>query len=166
MFTNGWVAMQEGTFGPMTQFRTVKTFTWDVTFMPTHKGGIAATGGGVGYGMPRGAKHHDWAWELVKFKSGPEGQLILAKAGAAASCLKSVSHAPVVLATRPPAHLKLIMDLDNDVQIDPPLDNWPEIDDHIEAEMDLLYSGTRSAREVGQRIVEIVNPLLKQSKHA
>jgi len=62
---------------------TLKTrkpkFKWAVGLMPTHEGRMGSSVGPIWWGICKTSKHHEEAWEFIKFMTGPEASRYMAK---------------------------------------------------------------------------------------
>lgn len=163
MFASGKVAMIEAIPGNIDQVQQqVKGFDWDCTHIPKGAGGYACTGGGSAYAAYARTAHPDQTWQFFQFSESPQAQKAHVDVGATFPSRYSVyAYYYKQNAGKPPAHLKMFVDAQSALRLDPQTDNWAQIDTAITKEMDLLSTNKNSAKEVAQKIKAAVDPLLK-----
>lgn len=116
--------------------------------------------------IPRTARQADAAWEFVKFVVSEEGQRINASSGLGLPVLKSVTAdgESWLLPDEPREHIDIFTDsLQNRAQSLPFHSEFAETFDEIAArELDALWRGTSSAREVTSLICPEIESVLGQ----
>lgn len=165
LFVNGRVAMQEGTYGYTAQYKSIQLFEWDITCWPVRqKQESSAGGGGVGFATAPQSKLPDESWAFLKFLMGFDAQLLMAKLGGGASCLRKVMSNPDVSRQRPPEHFNVFVEAGDHVKIDPPVLRWGQMNAALDKELVDLWTGARSAREITAAMCQGIEPYLAEQR--
>jgi multiple sugar transport system permease protein len=162
LFLTGRLAMFLSGIWNTPQFRDIRSFDWDVAMFPKGPTGIRAFGtGGSGYGVAKGTKHPDLAWELVKFLAGPDGQAAMARTGLAQPAIRKLAESPVWLDGRKPLHKEITCRAVPFIVFNPFTPVWPEILTRVNPELDLVWTGKQTAAQavaktepVAQRVLD------------
>lgn len=92
------------------RYRSITAFQWDVVPLP-HQKRKASMIFTVAWSMSAGTRHPKESFELMKFLSGPEGQIMSAKLGLAIPSLQSIAHSPAFLdPDQDPKHTPIFLD--------------------------------------------------------
>ncbi|MGI8424720.1 MAG: ABC transporter substrate-binding protein [Chloroflexota bacterium] len=164
-FQLGRIAMVEAGPPQVASYRTeIQSFTWDATHLPRGRNGrYATTGGGLGQGIAAATKYPEESWALLKHVLSSEAVGIeLVRNALGLSARKSLSNSKEYLGTGlPPKNLKVYVDGQPFIRLDPQTTNWQEIDAATMREMVPLWSGEKNARDVAVSVKRVVDPLLK-----
>lgn len=164
-FINGRVAIQEGTYGYMLQYKTIQLFEWDVAYMPiNHRQEASVGGGGVCWMAARAGKTIEEAWALLKHLISFDAQLIMSREGGGASCLRKVMSHPDVNRQRPPEHFNIFVEAGDHVSIDPPVLRWSQINAVFGKHFMDLWDGRRTARDVAAAVCHEIEPYLAEQR--
>ncbi|MFB3895276.1 MAG: sugar ABC transporter substrate-binding protein [bacterium] len=147
-------------------FKHITAFKWDVSVLPYKKKRATALFT-VCYAISKKCPYPEEAWQLIKFLTGPEGQIATAESGHAISTLRTLADSPHFLeAPVLPKGLNNHAHLDGIpyAQPTPSSPMYREIDTLIGRELDLMWRGQRSPKETIQRIQPQVEKLLTQNK--
>jgi multiple sugar transport system permease protein len=148
LFLTGRLAMFHSGIWNTPQFRDIRSFDWDVAMFPKGPTGIRAFGtGGSGYGVARGTKHPELAWELVKYLAGPDGEAAMARTGLAQPAIRRLAESPVWLDGQKPAHKRITTEAVPFIVFNPFTPVWDEVMTKITPELDLVWLGRQSARQ-------------------
>jgi multiple sugar transport system substrate-binding protein len=146
-------------------FKHIKDFEWDVAPIPHRKKRVSMLFT-VSYAIAQGSQHKQEAWELIKFLTGPEGQLATAESGHAIPSMRSVAmsdnflKAPVIPR---PINAMVFLDAIPHSQVPPTRPDWQEISDVMGREMDMMWRGQRPVRETLLKIQPQVEKILAAS---
>lgn len=166
LFLTGRLAMYHSGIWNTPQFRDIRSFDWDVAMFPKGPTGIRAFGtGGSGYGIARGTKHPDAAWELVKYLAGPDGEAALARTGLAQPAIKRLAESPVWLDGRKPAHKIITTRAVPFIVFQPFTPVWPEIVTKMNPELDLVWNGKETAAAAMARVQPQAQAVLNDWLH-
>ena len=167
MFSTGRLGMIEAIPGNIdTVQQEAKNLNWDCTHIPRGKGKYACTGGGSCYAIYTRTPHPAEAWEFFKFSESPQAQIAHVKVGATFPSRYSVYKVYLqVNQGKPPDHLKMFIDAQPFLRLDPQTDNFNQINDAIQKQIDLLTIGKEPASKVAQLIKASVDPLLQAAKY-
>lgn len=166
LFLTGRLAMFHSGIWNTPQFRDIRSFDWDIAMFPKGPTGIRAFGtGGSGYGVARGTKHPELAWELVKFLAGPDGQAALARTGLAQPAIKKLAESPVWLAGGKPAHKVITTEAVPYIVFQPRTPVWPEIMSKMNPELDLVWNGKQTAAQAMAKAEPQARQVLDQWLH-
>jgi multiple sugar transport system permease protein len=164
LFMTGKLAMFHSGIWNTPQFRDIKGFDWDVAMFPKGPTGIRAFGtGGSGYGIARGTKHADLAWDLVKYLSGPQGMAALARTGRALPAIKSLAASDVWLDGRKPLHKIITIQGVPFIKFLPFTPVWDEVMTKINPEMDQVWMGKKSAAQAVKKTLPAAQAVLDES---
>jgi multiple sugar transport system substrate-binding protein len=164
-FVNGRVALQEGTYGYMLQYKQIQLFQWDVAYMPVnHRKEASVGGGGVCWMLARAGKNVEESWALLKHLISFDAQLIMSRLGGGASCLRRVMAHPDVNRRRPSEHFNILAESGDHVRVDPPVQRWSQINGVFGAHFAGLWDGKRTAREGAAAICHDVEPYLAEQR--
>ncbi|MBI3971035.1 MAG: sugar ABC transporter substrate-binding protein [Chloroflexi bacterium] len=165
LFVNGRVAIQEGTYGYMVPYKNFQLFEWDIAYMPVnHRREASVGGGGVCFMAAKAGKFPEEAWAFLKHLIAFDTQLVMARMGGGASCLRRVmSHADVAR-QRPPEHFNIFVEAGDHVKIDPPVLRWSQINGVINKEFADLWDGKRTAKDVAAAICQGIEPYLAEPR--
>ena len=113
-----------GVLGPIgrwrvPRFRSIDTFDWDIVPLPHHAGlDPKAALVTVSWAMSAATDHPDEAYRLLKFLTGPEGQVRTARSGLAIPPGPGVAESDAFLQPDlPPANARLFVDLVDQAQL-------------------------------------------------
>ncbi len=165
LFMNGRVALQEGTYGYMVQYKNIQLFEWDVAYMPIRSRRTPAVGGGgVCWMTSPQSKHQDEAWALMKHLIGFDAQLQMARMGGGASCLRRVMNHNDVARQRPPEHFTIFTEAGDHVRVDPPVLRWSQISGVLAQQMNDLWDGKRTAKDIAGAMCQGIEPFLAEQR--
>lgn len=158
IFMQGKLAMIPAGCWIVGKFREVKGLNWDIAHVP--KGKLRTTGIGIaGYAMNRRCKYPDQTWEFIKYlceREIPE----VSKNGIAIPSRKSVALSSLFLEpTLPPEHSRVVLEALEYAR--PFLYNYEPIV-LINQELDMVWLGHKTAKEVCEGLVPQVNEILSK----
>ncbi|MDQ3701755.1 MAG: hypothetical protein M3442_12665, partial [Chloroflexota bacterium] len=106
------------------------------------------------------------AWALLKHVMSPEALMIeIVQERLNLTARKSLANSKEYLQTgQPPKNIKVFVDGLPFLRPDPQSTNWQEIDQAMTRELAPLWTGEKSAREVGMAVKRAVDPLLQQAE--
>jgi len=140
-------------------------FEWDVVMFPKSKDGRRAFGtGGSGYAMLKSSKNKQAAWEVLKALTGVNGQEKFAQGGLAQPSRKAVAEGKYWAAdtTSKPANKKMLNEAVSYSVFSPFHERWREIEEKmLSPQLDLIFSGKKTAKEVFSGIETEINSALK-----
>lgn len=143
-------------------------FDWDVVMFPKSKSGKRAFGtGGSGYAILKSSKNKDAAWEVLKALTGVQGQEKFAMSGLAQPSRKAVAEglAWAQDTQTKPANKKMLNEAVNYSVYSPFNENWREIEEKmISPQLDLIFSGKKTAKEVFTALEPEINQFLQSDK--
>lgn len=171
IFFNGRI----GATGPLgrwmvPRFRTITRFDWDVVPMPTNTGEPVSTTITVAWAISRSTEHPAEAYDLLKFLTGREGQVMSAELGLAIPSLRSVAESDAFLAPgQRPANAELFLEMIDHARLAqvPPQRQWNRI---VQEELnDAVLLGRRTPEQAGRRIEqrwhdELASPLVQDER--
>lgn len=136
-------------------------FTFDVGHMPTGPGGRSNYVFYFPLVIPKATKSPECAWNLLKYYEGPAIEEII-KAGGLQGTRLSAQRKWFVTDPQPPEHKEVFVDaVEHFVAPDPMVTNWREIENMLNAEMDLLWLGQRDAQATALAIKEKMDALIE-----
>ena len=160
-----------GAIGPLgrwmvPRFRNITRFDWDVVPMPSNTGEPVSAIFTVAWAISRDTDHPDEAYDLLKFLTGREGQVMSAELGLAIPSLRDVAESDAFLAPGDKPHnAGLFLELIDHARLAqvPPQRQWDRILDQYLNEVVVL--GRMTAEEATQRIdqrwrAELASPLV------
>lgn len=159
MFLTGKVAMCTYGRWMCMQFRHIKDFKWDVAVMPQKKK-RAATLFTVCYSIAKETKHPESAWKLIKFLVSTTGQIPVAESGHAIPARKSIADSKHFHEAKAiPIKINTGAYIDSIAYAYPTPTNpyWSEVQTVMNREMDWVWQGKKSAKEV----IETIQPQIQ-----
>lgn len=165
MFMTGRVAMIIEGHWMVPQFRSIKSFKWDVTDVTAAelpRGKMKANyGAGSCFAIPKKAKNRDGAWRLIKFLSSDKGQEILIKTGLSTPALRTKKITDIFLASRPPANNKVFLDMIAYAHLPPLIPPYNEMSDTMYRELDDFWVGDRKLDDILKVLEKRLNEFIK-----
>ncbi len=166
LFKTGKVAMCTYGRWMCMDFKDIKDFKWDVSVLPSDQK-RASTLFTVCYAISSKTQHPKEAWDLVKFLTGPEGQIATAESGHAIPSVKSVAESDHFLKAPVLPH-----DLNHQANLDslvyarsaPTNPVWSEINTVVTRDMDLLWRGKEKPRDTILKLQPKVEKIFKENK--
>ncbi|MCL6590919.1 MAG: sugar ABC transporter substrate-binding protein [Firmicutes bacterium] len=138
------------------------TFKWDVAMLPKGPAGRYSAFNGLAHNIFAKTKYPEQAWKLAKWMDSYESQRIVSEQGVVFPAIPKLM--PVYLAAtkaKGPEHVKYFVDETAKSGFWPMHVNWGQISDTITRELDLVFSGSQTAKEAVKNIKMQVDPLLK-----
>lgn len=143
-------------------------FKWDVAMFPKSTKGARAFGsGGSGYAILKSSKRKQEAWEVIKALTSAAGQADLARRGLSQPSRIAVAEGPDFAASdSPPANKKMLNEAVKHLVFSPFHPKWREIQDkYILPQLDLVFTGRRSAQEAMNEAAPKANQVLQAREH-
>jgi multiple sugar transport system substrate-binding protein len=139
-------------------FRTYASpFPWGKVATAT-----ATTGGGHSWPMNAASKEQDATWELQKFLSSKENDLLQVESGEAPPYRKSTATLAQWKDRKPPENPETMAESANYLRPQPKVPTWVEINGALDAALKPVWEGTRSAKEAVQSVKPQIDQLLQQ----
>ncbi len=141
---------------------SIKSFRWDIVELPGNvkKATIANS---VAHVMSANTKHPEEAWEFIKFLSGKEAQILLAKSGTSIPVLKSVAYSDVFL-DGIPENKKVVLDslsFGRTYPVTIKMGEW--LGSVVVQEIDLAVLKKKSMKQAMNDTVVKVNEILREN---
>ncbi|HET7767721.1 MAG TPA: sugar ABC transporter substrate-binding protein [Chloroflexota bacterium] len=167
LFMQGKAAMYFGLRSGMQRMRSITGFQLEVMPHPRRKNRLTPLNT-TGVILPRGGKHADAAWYLLRHMTSTEGQLKRMEQGGAVPSRDSVSKAPTYLSFRTPAmtsdRINTIfpeMAREGSVRLRPQTPKWNEVLAAANMELNALYTGQASPSDAAKRLTPKLNDLVR-----
>ncbi len=158
LFMNGTVAMFYSGIWLTPQFRQIKDFDWDAVEFPKGPHGLRAFPmSAAGYGIVKGSKNPELAYELVKYLAGETGEKLMASTGLTQPALKALAQSDIFLDGQPPKSKGFLVDAVKYGHFQPLDPNVPEWKARIEASLDRVWSGEETPEKALKRAAAEVN---------
>jgi ABC-type glycerol-3-phosphate transport system substrate-binding protein len=164
MFMTGRLAMFSSGIWETPGLRKITDFEWDVAMFPKGPGGTRGFGtGGSGYCILKGTKHPKEAFEVVKALTGKDAEKALASTGLAQPAMVFIAEGEDWAGdTKPPRNKKMLNDAMRYVIYEPFSSVWREAKEvYIIPELDLVFSGKKTAKEAVETFKAKVDDLLQ-----
>ncbi len=159
MFTSGYVAMTMDGHWMVPNYRKIKSFKWDVQVLPKGKKSAGLAYGSC-YSIPKGSKHPEAAWRLIKYLASKEGQKVLVSDGFSVPALKSIAKSKIFLSP-PPDNQKAFLDMIKVGHLKAQTPHYSQIEDIWRNRLDLFWLGKASAEKACRKIDNEVNKVLQ-----
>ena len=161
-FTQGKLLVYENAQTAIGQMRQDigQSFTWDTVPIPKGKGPRAASGGGSGYSMSASGANKEESWAFFKHLMTRESHTTWMIVVGAMVPFKALVESPA-FATPPPAHMSIFGEGASLLRLDPTTARWNEVDQVLNEELEKLWTGAQSPKQVADGIKRLVDPLLK-----
>ena len=158
LFMNGTVAMFYSGIWLVPQFRQIKNFDWDVVEFPKGPRGLRSFPmSAAGYGIVKGTKNPDLAYELVKYLAGETGEKFMAATGLTQPALKAIAQSPVFLDGQTPKSKGFLVDAVQYGHFQPLDPNVAEWKARIDSALDKVWSGEETAAQALKKAAAEVN---------
>ncbi len=155
LFASGKVAMMINNPSSVNQYRTIKSFRWDVATLPIGKAQRRGTGGGgSGWAIAAGTKNPDVAWQFLKAIASKDAELDEVRVGATTPARVSVIESKDFQDPKiPPKHSAAFAQAQKYVVRDPVHARWPEVFQRVVTPaMDQLWTNAKPAADVAAAI--------------
>jgi len=140
-FLNGRLAMFIDSRRVVPEFRTIKTFDWDVAALPIGKQ-RASILHSDGFCLAAEGKQKEAAWTFLEFATASEGQTILAKTGRIVPSRKAVAESSAFLDPQAkPAHSQAFLDAIPSIHSLPIMATWNDIEGIVNTEVQNAFNG-------------------------
>ena len=158
LFSSGKVAMVfEGSW-MISAAKTLK-FNWDIAPLPKGPNGRVSAFNGLAHVVAAKTKYPNEAWKLAKWMDSYESQKIIAKYGSAFPAIGKLM--PEYLAgLKGSQKFKYFSDETANTGLMPMHVNWAQMNDMIIREIDMIFSGSESAKDGVKNIKDQITPLL------
>ncbi|CAG0934807.1 hypothetical protein TFLX_03677 [Thermoflexales bacterium] len=153
-FSNGRLGMYLDSRRVVPTFRAITAFEWDVAPLPQGKfpAGILHADA---YCLTSATPDKDAAWKFIEFANSVEGQQIIAATGRTVPSLKSVAESAAFLdPNAKPASSQVFLDVIPALRALPVLNNWVDIEETANAELERAFYGTASVDDVIKAMVD------------
>ncbi len=158
IFINGTVAMYHSGIWQSPAFRLIKDFDWDVVEFPKGPKGLRSFPlSAAGYGIVKGTKNADLAYELVKYLAGETGEKFMAATGLTQPALKTLAQSPVFLDGQTPKSKGFLVDAVKYGHFQPLDPNVPEWKALIDSSLDRVWSGEETPAQALKKAAAEVN---------
>ncbi|HEY5038437.1 MAG TPA: extracellular solute-binding protein, partial [bacterium] len=158
LFINGTVSMFYSGIWLTPQFRQIKNFDWDVVEFPKGPNGLRSFPlSAAGYGIVKGSKNGDLAYELVKYLSGETGEKLMAATGLTQPALKALAQSNVFLDGQPPKSKGFLVDAVKYGHFQPLDPNVPEWKARIDSALDRVWNGNETAAVALKKVTMEIN---------
>jgi len=168
LFAQGHVAMYLCGIWEVPRFREEinNKFDWDIAAFPAGPTGLHGVAtGGSGYGITTASKHPAEDWEFLKCIAGPDGESRLAKTGLAQPSIASLSNSTLWLDGQRPMNRKLTIEEVPYVHFTVISPKWVEVKAIIDPKLQLVWSGTLSAKQAVQQLMGPAQGKLDELNH-
>ncbi len=153
-FVNGRLGMYLDSRRVVPSLRSITAFDWDVAPLPNGKfpATILHTDA---YCMTSATQDKDAAWKFIEFANSVEGQQIIAATGRTVPSLKSVAESAAFLDPNvKPQNSRVFLNVIPALRALPVLNNWVDIEETADAELERAFYGTASVDDVINAMVE------------
>ncbi len=153
--------------GDVTGFRQSLAFDWDVGPVPKWPGKeprALIVGGFNPWVIAKNTEYPEESWRFLKFFTGKEASMSMAKTGRFVPARKSVAEGPAFLETGPPEHNEYFLDLirtPNKVFV-PRFSRYKKLDKVFATHFQYLMEGKSTVEECAAKIEEDVNNLIEE----
>ncbi|NBD27776.1 ABC transporter substrate-binding protein [Paenibacillus glycinis] len=138
--------------------KTKPTFEWGVTPLPAPEGYEPTTwSGGFAYVMPKGAKHKEAAWTLMKFIAGHDGTLLWAKRPNAGNDITAMPKVNEEMKMNDNPNLKVFLDLMPNAKFRPVTPVGQKLWDEMFRVQDLAINGKGQPQALLDEVKKNVN---------
>jgi spermidine/putrescine-binding protein len=135
-------------------FRAITSFDWDVGPLP-QKAQAANILRSDGLCLPAKAAHVDLGWKLIEFALSAGGQQIMASAGRIVPSNSAVAQSPAFLDPNArPASSQVWLDNIPALHSEPPLRDWPDLEELANEEFQHAYYDTGDASAAVHEIID------------
>lgn len=163
MFMTGRLAMFSSGIWETPGLRKIDGFDWDVVMFPKGPKGVRGFGtGGSGYCILKSTAHPKESYEVIKALTGRDAEMLLAETGLAQPAMTAIAESQHWLGgDRPPKNRKMLNGAMKYVVYSPFSPAWRQAQElYINPELDLLFSGKKTAKEAVKAFISKVNGLL------
>jgi len=136
-------------------------FKWDVANLPRGKKRANYSAGSC-FSIVKGSKHPEAAYKLIKFLAGEKGQKILVKQGFSTPVLKPIMKSEEFLNSG--INEKVFLDEMKYGHPMPSSEKWGEIRQKIESELQLVWMGKKTAKEILPQLNKEIIKIMRENK--
>jgi len=166
MFMTGRLAMFSSGIWETPGLRKIKGFDWDVVMFPKGPNGVRGFGtGGSGYCILKSTGHPKESYEVIKALTGGDAEMFLADTGLAQPAMMAIAEGPHWIGSPlPPKNKKMLNTAMQYVIYSPFNPAWREAQElYINPELDLVFSGKKTAADAAKAFTKKANGLLSGS---
>lgn len=162
LFMQGKLAMQINGRWSVPRFRKDVDFRWDIAKFPGGKEGSIVDADASGWAISRTSEHKEEAWRLVKFLASKHVGLEFTESGLIVPARVDVANSNNFLnKSLPPKNSELFVDIIPESIPTPAPENYPEIMDKINAALEPVWNGNKSAKQaINDDLVRKIKELL------
>jgi multiple sugar transport system substrate-binding protein len=141
-------------------FRAEADFPWDVMPMPAKTERAQLLTGSI-FAISGTSANPEAAWDLLSYITGPEGQTQLTELGLLLPSRRSIAESEVFLGSTPPEANQIYLDELEFARTLPLHPAFPEMEQVIDSETDLVLLGEKSAADALAVMHDSINALLQ-----
>jgi multiple sugar transport system substrate-binding protein len=160
-FKSGRIPMYTNGVWDSEALAKIKGLDFDVAQFPKLNEGMPAKvrTGGTALCIVKNTKHQEISWDIIKFMTGPIGQVYTSTAGYAQPAIEPMFWTEVWAKNESikPANKKMLAAATRNVVYEPDVPNWPDISNVIETEFNKAWAGRQS-------VDQAINTSLPQSQ--
>ncbi|MBE2201338.1 MAG: sugar ABC transporter substrate-binding protein [Anaerolinea sp.] len=157
-FLNGRLAMYFNSRRGVPTYRTITSFTWDITPLP-HADQPVSILHSDGYCLAKAAPNKDAAWTFIEFANSVVGQTIIAASGRTVPSLISVANSDAFLnPDQPPASSHIFIDTIPTLKWVPTMTTWVSIEEIAGQEVKRAFYGQASIQEAAATAATLTQP--------
>ena len=159
LFKMGRIAMYHSARWLVKNLKEVKTLNWDVTLQPRAK--IRSSWYSCdGFTISKKTKHPEEAWTFLKYTVSKDAQVLLTIS--ATPSLKELAESDFYFAQTPARHVHAFIDALEYARHDLRILNADEISSKIDAKLEYVLVGTKTAKEACEAATREINKMLEK----
>lgn len=138
------------------QFKSIKDFKWDVTYLPVMSTSTKGANYNAGscFAVPRLSKNQEKAWRLIKFLAGDEGQEILVSGGFSTPALRTKKITDIFLKSTPPDNNKVFLEMIKEAHLPPMISEYNQINNMMYNQLDYIWLDIKPINKVVPQIAK------------
>lgn len=146
------------------KYRKDIKFKWNIAKFPRGKAGSIVDCDTSGWAISKSSKHPQDAWKLIKFLAGKNSIENFTKSGLIVPARIDAANSDIFLdKNMPPENAKIFTEIIPDSLPTPVTENYQEITDEVNASLEPLWSGEKTAKDViSKELVEKLNKKLRK----
>ena len=159
LFKMGRIAMYHSARWLVKNLKEVKTLNWNVTLQPRAK--IRSSWYSCdGFTISKNTKHPEEAWKFLKYTVSKDAQVFLTIS--ATPSLKELAESDFYFAQTPAIHVHAFIDALEYARHDLRILNADEISSKIDAKLEYVLVGTKTAKEACEAATREINKMLEK----
>lgn len=163
-FMTGKIGMMFGATWALRELQKIKTFEWDVTYVPLrdkHSKRVYPTVIAMANCIWAGTKHKEESYKFLKYFSSKKGLTIYSKSRSGIPPLKSLAFSDVFMSS-PPEHIVILFEGLDEAPVAPMIKNRTQVFSILKSGMEEMYLGLAPVKETAASMATEIESIINE----